>query len=236
MMIRQFSHRRGFSLVELIVVIGTIAVLLGLLAPVLTVARESARAVRCGSQLRQIGQAIFGYAASNRGLTPPWGGRFRLDDSNDPLSQGWIAMLSRYSGAKANSPLYHCPAFAVDDDTVNYFLTARWENLQSPPAHSIALSRIRLTSQFLLAAEATSPRVYIPPFGDYKKPRDNTDKDDSGHRDLVFFGEAGGYNMHRSGNNILFADGHVRIFKRHDATAITYCPDRIENWDEVTGQ
>lgn len=42
--------------------------------------------------------------------------------------------------------------------------------------------------------------------------------------------------MHRSGNNILFADGHVAIFKKHDPHAITYSPDRMENWDEVTGQ
>ena len=169
-------------------------------------------------------------------MTPPWGGRFRIDDSSDPLSRGWPAMLWRYTGVKANSPLYHCPAFAVDDDTVNYFLTARWEHLQSPETNSIALSRIRLSSQFLLAAESTTPRAYIPPFGDRKDLRDNTDKDDSGQRDLVFFGEPNGYNMHRSGNNVLFADGHVRIFKRHDPTAITYCPDRMQNWDEVTGQ
>jgi len=227
---------RAFSLVELMVVIGIIAVLMALLAPVLTVANESARAGRCGSQLRQMGQAIFSYAASHRGYTPPWGGKFRIDTSDDPLSRGWIAMLWRYSGAKANSPLYHCPAFGVDDDTVNYFLSARWEHLQSPEVHSIPLSRIHLASQFLLVAEATTPRVYIPPFGDYKAPRDNTDKDDSGHRDLVFFGDAGGYNMHRAGNNVLFADGHVQTFKRHDPTAITYCPDRMEDWGEVTGR
>jgi prepilin-type processing-associated H-X9-DG protein len=218
------------------VVIGILAVLVAMLAPVLSLANESARAIRCSSQLRQIGQGIFSYAANNRGLTPPWGGRFRIDTSSDPLSRGWIAMLWRYTGVKANSPLYHCPAFPIDDNTVNYFMSARWEHLQWPEANSIALAQIKLTSQFLLVAEATTPRVYVPPFGDYKAPLDNTDKDDSGHRDLVFFGEAGGYNMHRAGNNVLFADGHVRIFKHHDPTAITYDPTRMENWDEVTGQ
>ena len=228
---------RAFTLVELMVVVGIIAVLMALLMPVLKLSNESARAVRCSSQLRQIGQAIFGYAASNRGMTPPWGGRFRIDESSDPLSRGWPAMLWRHSGVKANSPLYHCPAFPVDDETVTYFLTARWEHLQSPEVNSIPLGRIHLASQFLLVAEASAPRAYIPPFGDYKAPADNTDKDDSGHRDLVFFGEAGGYNMHgRAGNNILFADGHVQLFKRHDSTAITYSPDRMEDWSEVTGR
>src|SRR6185295_3515602 len=154
---------RAFSLVELIVVIGIIAVLVAMLAPVLSVANESARAVRCSSQLRQIGQGIFSYAANNRGVTPPWGGRFRIDESSDPLSRGWIAMLWRHTGVKANSPLYHCPAFPVDDQTVNYFMSARWEHLQWPEANSIPLSRIKLASQFLLVAEATTPRVYVPP-------------------------------------------------------------------------
>ena len=81
----------------------------------------------------------------------------------------------------------------------------------------------------------TAQRAYIPPFGTVDKPYDNTDKDDSGHRDLVFFGEAGGYNMHRHGNNVLFADGHVNIFKRHDPQALTYHPDRMLDWDQVSG-
>jgi prepilin-type N-terminal cleavage/methylation domain-containing protein/prepilin-type processing-associated H-X9-DG protein len=229
-------RRRAFSLIELMVVIGIIAVLMALLMPTLRLVHESSRTVRCSSQLRQIGQGIFAYAAGSRGLTPPWGGAFRIDDSNSPLSRGWTAMLWRYTGVKADSPLYHCPAFPLDDRTVTYFLTAHWENLQSPPARSIALARVRLSSAFVLVADATAQRAYIPPFGTHNDPVDNTDKDDSGQRDLVFFGEAGGYNMHRSGNNVLFADGHVRIFKRHDATAITYGPDRIEAWDEVTGQ
>ena len=216
--IRFDDHAGGFSLLELLVVIGISAVLIGMLMPALRAANEAARATRCSSQLRQMGVAIFAYASANRGMTPPWGGAFRIDNSSDPaivpLSHGWIAMLSRYTGAKANSPLFHCPSFPVEDDTVNYFMEAHWENLQFPVVHSIALSHVRLSSQFVLAAEATAQCAYIPPFGTYNATSDNTDKDDSGHQDLLFFGEAGGYNMHRAGNNILFADGHVQIFAR----------------------
>ena len=230
-------HRaRAFSLVELLVVIGIVAILIALLMPALHRANDSARALRCASQLRQIGQAIFSYAANQRGMTPAWGARFTIDDSGDPRSRGWPALLWRFSGVKADSPLYHCPSFPLDDDTVTYFMEARWENLQTPEAHSIALGRVRLASQFVLAAEATAQRVYIPPFGTYNAARDNTDKDDSGHRDLVWFGEAGGYNMHRAGNNILFADGHVQVFRSYDPRSITYCPDRLEDWDQVTGR
>ena len=235
-MCRMAGRWRAFSIVELLVVIGVIAILIAFLLPVLRAANESARTVRCASQLRQIGQAMYTYAAGNRGMTPPWGGKFRIDDSGSPLSRGWIAMLWRASGVRADSPLYHCPAYPVDDSTVTYFMTARWTRLQTPEARSVALGRIRLGSAFLLVAETTAPAEYLPPFGTSKDPIDNTDKDDSGQRDLVFFGEAGGYNMHRNGNNVLFADGHVAVFKKHDPHAITYSPNRMQNWDEVTGQ
>ena len=70
-----------------------------------------------------------------------------------PLSRGWPAMLWRYTGVKANAPLYHCPAFPVEDATVTYFMEARWEHLQSPSAHSIALARVRLSSEFVMVAD-----------------------------------------------------------------------------------
>jgi prepilin-type processing-associated H-X9-DG protein len=145
-------------------------------------------------------------------------------------------MLWRHTGVKADSPLYHCPAFPVDDRTVTYFMSARWTHLQVPEARSIPLARVRLSSQFLLVAETTAPQAYIPPFGTSDYPQDNPDKDDSGTRDLIFFGEPGGYNMHRGGNHVLFADGHVAAFKRHDPQALTYSPTRMQNWDEVTGE
>jgi prepilin-type N-terminal cleavage/methylation domain-containing protein/prepilin-type processing-associated H-X9-DG protein len=229
-------RRAAFTLVELMVVIGIIAVLIALLLPALRRARDSAGAVRCAGQLRQIGQAIFNYAAHNHGYVPPWGGANAIENTSDPLAHGWIAILSRSAGVRADSPLYHCPAFPIDDRTVNYFMTAHWEHLQTPEEHSIALGRIRLSSEFLLVAEATAQHAYIPPFGMHNAPVDNTDKDDSGKPDLVFFGEPGGYNMHLAGNNVLFADGHVQIFKKHDPGAITYCPDRMEAWAEVTGR
>src|SRR6188508_459744 len=65
------GRRNGFTLVELLVVIGIIAVMISILLPVLGRVRESALRTNCTSNLRQIHNALQLYANSNRGFLPP---------------------------------------------------------------------------------------------------------------------------------------------------------------------
>lgn len=83
------SSRRaiGFTLVELLVVIGIIALLIGLLLPALTRAQEQARRVQCLSNLRQLAFAAHAYAANNHGFYPP--AYYSASDATNAYGYNW---------------------------------------------------------------------------------------------------------------------------------------------------
>ncbi len=127
----------AFTLVELLVVIGIIAVLVGLLLPSLTKARESAKGIKCKSNLHQIDVAFEAYLADSKGqgfigqalpqgqvsvggtyktitahwayLSTPTGTTTYSYDVNG----GWI---TKYMRGNLNG--YVCPSFAPDDKYV----------------------------------------------------------------------------------------------------------------------
>src|SRR4051812_6367170 len=109
-MSRNRSHRsRGFTLVELLVVIGIIALLISVLLPALNKARQASRTTACLSNLRSFGQAWSIYLSENKGHLPYYIWRINpvTDQGADISWNGyWIGMLGTM---KAQTGTMLCP-------------------------------------------------------------------------------------------------------------------------------
>jgi prepilin-type N-terminal cleavage/methylation domain-containing protein/prepilin-type processing-associated H-X9-DG protein len=110
------QKRRAFTLVELLVVIGVIAILIGLLMPALTRARAQANSVKCKSNLRTLGQMLVIYQNDNKGYLfpvgppdPRKGGKPSTLGTDLPPHERWPMKVFKLKSAPVN-PLPYDPS------------------------------------------------------------------------------------------------------------------------------
>jgi len=110
----RIAQTKGFSIIELLVVLGIIAVLIGILIPTIISIREQSRSTMCLSNLRQIGHVIMLYIDDNRGRLPPADLRdppFKHPPGNwaTVLVSGKYVTVPDATSPDSHNSIFHCP-------------------------------------------------------------------------------------------------------------------------------
>jgi prepilin-type processing-associated H-X9-DG protein len=225
---RSSWHGGGFTLVELLVVIGLIAMLISLLLPTHTRAREQGNLVACQGNLRQLGMAMQMYCHDNQGYYPRAGITGSLGNnfssvciwvgkagSEFPYSTAGavVRYLNRYLGGRHGPaepvPVAHCPSDPPDGGYYDRYGTSYGSNSNpSDPGDPDA-------SSLLQSLPPTDPRWFDAPIKASHVRHSSTFVVAAEHAANVWVWNNGqGFVQylhwpHAHRWNALFADGHV---------------------------
>jgi prepilin-type processing-associated H-X9-DG protein len=207
----------GFSLVELLTVLGLIALLIGFLLPTLQLARRSSQRTACASNLRQLGTAIVLYAHHNQGWIP------RDATKNRPDRAPWPILLSPYLTGRRDVteaqlprlPVFQCPSHPIDGVPTGFVINAfafetkpDWApdgpiKITAPSRASELPWLLDAASDFPIAAPPPQPeKVLGVEFHDVYSPEHLPDGDKHRISDTR--------HVQRTAN-VLYLDGHVSV-------------------------
>lgn len=170
---------QGFTLIELLVTLALMSLLASLLLPVLSKARDTARAAVCGSNLRQMTLALTMYTDDNRGrFFPEWeelpDGRlwwFGFEADSGPTTEG-DRILDRTRGRlwryyQMTDSIEICPSFPSGSGNYKPKFTTNWTTYGLPQpllkSGDVRLHEIRWPSDTLAFADTAFINSFQPP-------------------------------------------------------------------------
>ena len=210
----------GFTLVELLVVIGIVAVLIGILLPSLSRAREQAKRTACLSNLRQLHLAMHMYANENKDYVPVgyWRDQkqvsylFHYNDSNKEYYT--LLGLLYLHGTVKDPKGFYCPS--ETHDWLNYNTANNiWVPIEvaSNNRYNTRLGYACRPAVSFPDATSTAPAAIAYPSPPNKMPRLSRFGDKAILADMV---AAAGFvdRRHKQGANVLYGNGSARWVPR----------------------